>query len=59
MIHINREIMNYSKEDPMNVLHLRNKPCYSSSKEREAPMRDFTLSFIKIGTRLCFIRNHL
>jgi hypothetical protein len=34
VIHINREIVNYSKEDPMNVMHLRNKPCYSSSKER-------------------------
>jgi hypothetical protein len=33
-IHTNREIMNYSKENPMNVMHLRNKPCYSSSKER-------------------------
>jgi hypothetical protein len=34
IIHTNREIMNYSKEDPMNVMHLRNKPCYNSSKER-------------------------
>jgi hypothetical protein len=34
MIHTNREIVNYSKEDPMYVMHLRNKPCYSSSKER-------------------------
>jgi hypothetical protein len=34
MIHTNQEIMNYSKEDLMNVMHLRNKPCYSSSKER-------------------------
>jgi hypothetical protein len=33
-IHTNREIVNYNKEDPMNVMHLRNKPCYSSSKER-------------------------
>jgi hypothetical protein len=33
-IHTNWEIVNYSKEDPMNVMHLRNKPCYSSSKER-------------------------
>jgi hypothetical protein len=33
-IHTNREIVNYSKEDPMNVMHLRNKPCYNSSKER-------------------------
>jgi hypothetical protein len=33
-IHTNREIMNYSKENPMNVMHLLNNPCYSSSKER-------------------------
>jgi hypothetical protein len=33
-IHTDWEIMNYSKEDPMNVMHLCNKPCYSSSKER-------------------------
>jgi hypothetical protein len=34
VIHTNWEIMNYSKEDPMNVMHLHNKPYYSSSKER-------------------------
>jgi hypothetical protein len=34
VIHTNRDIVNYSKEDPMNVMHLCNKPCYSSSKER-------------------------
>jgi hypothetical protein len=34
-IHTVREIVNYSKEDPINVMHLRNKPCYSSSKERD------------------------
>jgi hypothetical protein len=39
VIHINREIMNYSKEDPMNVMHLRNKPCYRSSEERGADER--------------------
>jgi hypothetical protein len=33
-IHTTREIVNYSKEDLMNVMHLHNKPCYSSSKER-------------------------
>jgi hypothetical protein len=32
-IHTNREIVNYSKKDPMNVMHLHNKPCYNSSKE--------------------------
>jgi hypothetical protein len=34
VIYTNREIVNYSKEDIMNVMHLCNKPCYSSSKER-------------------------
>jgi hypothetical protein len=34
MKHTNQDIVNYSKEDPMNVMHLFNKPCYSSSKER-------------------------
>jgi hypothetical protein len=52
MIHTNREIVNYSKEDPMIVMHLHNKLCYNSSKEREAPMKDFGLSFIKISIRL-------
>jgi hypothetical protein len=33
-IHTDQEIVNYSKEDPMNVMHLCNKPCYNSSKER-------------------------
>jgi hypothetical protein len=32
-VHTNQEIMNYSKEDPMNVMHLCNKPCYSLPKE--------------------------
>jgi hypothetical protein len=34
VIYTNQEIMNYSKEDPMNMMHLCNKPCYNSSKER-------------------------
>jgi hypothetical protein len=41
-IHTKGEIMNYSKEDPMNVMHLRNKPCYSSSKERGTNERFWT-----------------
>jgi hypothetical protein len=32
-IHTSREIVNYSKEDPLNVVHLRNKACYSLVKE--------------------------
>jgi hypothetical protein len=42
VIHTNREIVNYSKEDPMNVMHLRNKPCYSSSKESGTDERLWT-----------------
>jgi hypothetical protein len=38
----NREIVNYSKQDPMNVIHLRNKPCYNSSKERGTNERFWT-----------------
>jgi hypothetical protein len=34
--------MNYSNEDPMNVMHLRNKPCYNSSKERGIDERFWT-----------------
>jgi hypothetical protein len=41
-IHTNREIVNYSKEDPMNVMHLSNKPCYISSKERGTNKRFWT-----------------
>jgi hypothetical protein len=44
-IHINREIMNYSKQDPMNMMHLRNKPCYSSSKERGTDERFWTFFY--------------
>jgi hypothetical protein len=41
-IHTNQEIMNYNKEDPMNVMHLRNKLCYNSSKERGTDERFWT-----------------
>jgi hypothetical protein len=41
-IHTNREIMNYSKEDHINVMHLRNKPRYNSSKERGTDERFWT-----------------
>jgi hypothetical protein len=33
-VHTNQEIVNYSKEDPMNLITIRNKPCYSFPKER-------------------------
>jgi hypothetical protein len=32
-IHTTREIVNYSKEDPLNVVHLRSKACYNLVKE--------------------------
>jgi hypothetical protein len=41
-IHTNREIINYSKDYPMNVMHLRNKPYYNSSKERGTDERFWT-----------------
>jgi hypothetical protein len=37
-----REIENYSKEDPMNVVHLHNKPCYNLVKERGTDERFWT-----------------
>jgi hypothetical protein len=42
VIHTNREIMNYNKEDPINMMHLCNKPYYSSSKERGTDERFWT-----------------
>jgi hypothetical protein len=42
VIHTNQEIVNYSKEDPMNVMHLHNIPYYSSSKERGTDERFWT-----------------
>jgi hypothetical protein len=30
----NREVVNYSKEHPMNMITLRSRTCYSSPKER-------------------------
>jgi hypothetical protein len=33
-IHTTREIVNYNKEDLLNVVHLRNKACYNLVKER-------------------------
>jgi hypothetical protein len=32
-IHTTREIVNYSKEGPLNVVHLHNKACYNLVKE--------------------------
>jgi hypothetical protein len=33
-IHTTQEIVNYSKEDPLNVVHLHSKACYNLVKER-------------------------
>jgi hypothetical protein len=33
-IHTTREIVNYSKEDPLNVVHLHSKACCNLVKER-------------------------
>jgi hypothetical protein len=33
-IHTTREIVNYNKEDPLNVVHLCSKACYNLVKER-------------------------
>jgi hypothetical protein len=41
-IHTTREIVNYSKEDPLNVVHLLNKACYNLVKERGTDERFWT-----------------
>jgi hypothetical protein len=33
-IHTTREIVNYNKEDPLNVVHLHSKVSYNLVKER-------------------------
>jgi hypothetical protein len=41
-IHTTREIVNYSMEDPLNVVHLRNKACYNLVKKRGTDERFYT-----------------
>jgi hypothetical protein len=41
-IHTPREIVNYSKEDPLNVVHLRSKACCNLVKERDTDERFWT-----------------
>jgi hypothetical protein len=41
-IHTMQEIVNYSKEDPINVVHLHNKACYNLVKERGTDERFWT-----------------
>jgi hypothetical protein len=38
-IHTMREIVNYNKEDPLNMMHLRSKACYNLIKERDTDER--------------------
>jgi hypothetical protein len=42
VIHTNRDIVNYSKEDPMTLMNLQNQPCYNSGKERGTDERFWT-----------------
>jgi hypothetical protein len=42
VIHTNQEVVNYCKEDPMNLITIRNKPCYSLPKERVTDERFWT-----------------
>jgi hypothetical protein len=41
-IHTTWEIVNYNKEDPLNVVHLHNKACYILVKERGTDKRFWT-----------------
>jgi hypothetical protein len=41
-IHTTQEIVNYSKEDHLNVVHLCNKSCYNLVKERGPNERFWT-----------------
>jgi hypothetical protein len=38
----NQEVVNYSKEDPMNLITLQNRTCYPSSKKRGTDERFWT-----------------
>jgi hypothetical protein len=39
---INQEVVNYSKEDPMNLITHKNRTCYNSPKERGTDERFWT-----------------
>jgi general stress protein 26 len=41
-IHTTREIVNYIKEDPLNVVYLHNNACYNLVKERGTDERFWT-----------------
>jgi hypothetical protein len=34
VVYTDREVVNYNKVDPMNLVTLRERPCYNSAKER-------------------------
>jgi hypothetical protein len=34
VVYTDQEFVNYNKVDPRNLFTLRDKPCYSSAKER-------------------------
>jgi hypothetical protein len=57
-VHITQGIVNYSKEDPMNLMSSATSLA-TACLRRDSLMRDSGLSFIKIGIGLCFIQNHL
>jgi hypothetical protein len=42
-VHTNREVVKYSKEDPMNLITFRNKPCYNFPKEIGTDERFWTI----------------
>jgi hypothetical protein len=52
VVHTNRKVVNYSKDDPMNQSPSAPSPATACPK-REALMRDSGHSFIKISTELC------
>jgi hypothetical protein len=42
VVHTNWEVVNYSKEDPMNLITIHRKPCYSLPNERGIDERFWT-----------------
>jgi hypothetical protein len=42
IVYTNREEVNYSKEDPMNLITFHNRPCYNAHKEKGTNERFWT-----------------
>jgi hypothetical protein len=42
VVYTNREVVNYNKVDPRNLVTLRDRPCYNSAKERGTDERFWT-----------------